>query len=206
MTTDHYSLVGDIGGTNARFALIRSGEVTPEAIEVLPCSDYLRRSGVETVQEVCLAVAPPVSVTRVRMTNSHWHFNSGEVRRCFGWSSLKVINDFTGMALGIPHVSADKLVHVCGGPGDGRRPRLVIGPGTGLGVSGLVPLKEGWAPLTTLGGDVDFAPTDDMEVAILKLLKARFGRVSAERLLCGSGLLNLYQAHEIIQSESNTFV
>tara|TARA_R110002094_G_scaffold82950_1_gene87815 strand:- start:10291 stop:10506 length:216 start_codon:yes stop_codon:yes gene_type:complete len=65
MTTDHYSLVGDIGGTNARFALVRSGKVTPEAIEVLPCSDYLRRSGVETVQDVCLAVAPPVSVTRV---------------------------------------------------------------------------------------------------------------------------------------------
>lgn len=209
MTTTNYSLVGDIGGTNARFALVRTSEVTPEAIEVLPCSDYdnldsaisdyLHRSGVGEVQEACLAVASPVSGTRVRMTNNHWHFDSEEVRRQFGWGAFKVINDFTAMALGVPHVAAVNLVHVCGGPGDARRPRLVIGPGTGLGVSGLVPLQNGWIPLTTEGGHVDFAPTDDIEMAVLRILKARFGRVSVERILCGQGLLNLYQAHAEIQ-------
>ncbi|MEC7378068.1 MAG: glucokinase, partial [Pseudomonadota bacterium] len=84
-------------------------------------------------------------------------------------------------------------------PGDGHRPRLVIGPGTGLGVSGLVPIKNGWVPLMTEGGHVDFAPTDDTEMAVLRILKARFGRVSVERILCGQGLLNLYQAHAEIQ-------
>lgn len=209
MTTTHYSLVGDIGGTNARFALVHSGDVTPEAIEVLACSqydnldsaisDYLQRSGVGEVRDVCLAVASPVSGTQVRMTNNHWRFDSEEVRRQFGWGEFKVINDFTAMALGVPHVAAEKLVHVCGGPGDARRPRLVIGPGTGLGVSGLVPLQNGWVPLMTEGGHVDFAPTDDIEMAILRILKARFGRVSVERILCGQGLLNLYQAHAEIQ-------
>jgi glucokinase len=209
MTTDNYSLVGDIGGTNARFALVRSGEVAPEAIEVLRCSDYdnldsaigdyLQRSGVAEVQKVCLAVASPVSGTQVRMTNNHWRFDSEEVRRQFGWSAFKVINDFTAMALGVPHVAADKLVHVCGGPGNASRPRLVIGPGTGLGVSGLVPLRDGWVPLMTEGGHVDFAPTDETEMAVLRILKARFGRVSVERILCGQGLLNLYQAHAEIQ-------
>jgi len=209
MTADNYSLVGDIGGTNARFALVRSGEVAPEAIEVLPCSDYdnldsaigdyLQRSGVAEVQKVCLAVASPVSGTQVRMTNNHWRFDSEEVRRHFGWSAFKVINDFTAMALGVPHVAADKLVHVCGGPGNASRPRLVIGPGTGLGVSGLVPLRHGWVPLMTEGGHVDFAPTDETEMAVLRILKARFGRVSVERILCGQGLLNLYQAHAEIQ-------
>lgn len=209
MTTLNYSLVGDIGGTNARFALVRSGDVTPEAVEVLACSqydnldtaiaDYLQRSGVGEVLDVCLAVASPVSGTRVRMTNNHWRFDSEEVRRQFGWSKLKVINDFTAMALGIPHVTSGKLIHVCGGPGDARRPRLVIGPGTGLGVSGLVPLQNGWVPLMTEGGHVDFAPTDDTEMDILRILKARFGRVSVERILCGQGLLNLYQAHAEIQ-------
>ncbi|NMT63982.1 glucokinase [Marinobacter orientalis] len=209
MTTTNYSLVGDIGGTNARFALVRSGDVTPEAIEVLACSsydnldsaitDYLQRSGVEEVKEACLAVASPVSGTRVRMTNNHWRFDSEEVRRQFGWSAFKVINDFTAMALGILHVAPENLIHVCGGPGDVRRPRLVIGPGTGLGVSGLVPLQKGWVPLTTEGGHVDFAPTDDTGMAVLKILKARFGRVSVERILCGQGLLNLYRAHAEIQ-------
>lgn len=210
MTTTNYSLVGDIGGTNARFALVRTGGIKPEAVEVLTCSnydnldsaiaDYLQRSGVGEVQEVCLAVASPVSGTQVRMTNNHWRFDSEEVRSQFGWSAFKVINDFTAMALGVPHVTADKLVHVCGGPGNARRPRLVIGPGTGLGVSGLVPLQNGWVPLMTEGGHVDFAPTDDTEMAVLRILKARFGRVSVERILCGQGLLNLYQAHAEIQN------
>jgi glucokinase len=133
------------------------------------------------------------------MTNNHWRFDTEEVRVQFGWSTFKVINDFTAMALGVPHVADDHLVHVCGGPGDSRRPRLVMGPGTGLGVSGLVPIEHGWVPLMTEGGHVDFAPTDDTEMAVLRILKARFGRVSVERILCGQGLLNLYQAHAEIQ-------
>ncbi|MBU2955398.1 glucokinase [Marinobacter sp. F3R08] len=209
MTATPYSLVGDIGGTNARFALVEQGSVQPRAIEVLVCGkysnlddavrDYLSRVGVPEVDRACLAVASPVRGTRVRMTNNHWCFDTEAIRQLFGWSAFKVINDFTAMALGVPHVADEQLVHVCGGPGDNRRPRLVIGPGTGLGVSGLVPIEKGWVPLTTEGGHVDFAPTDDTEMAVLRILKARFGRVSVERILCGQGLLNLYQAHAEIQ-------
>lgn len=209
MTATSYSLVGDIGGTNARFALVREGEVQPQAIEVLPCSDYenldaaivdyLRRAGIEAVGQACLAVASPVQGTQVRMTNNHWRFDIEDVRQQFGWSAFKVINDFTAMALGVPHVPESHLVHVCGGPGDPRRPRLVMGPGTGLGVSGLVPIHNGWVPLMTEGGHVDYAPTDDLEMQVLQILRARFGRVSVERILCGQGLLNLYQAHAEIR-------
>lgn len=209
MTATHYSLVGDIGGTNARFALVERGSFQPRAIEILACGDYrnldhavteyLARVGVSEVGEACLAVASPVTGSRVRMTNNHWCFDTDEIRRQFGWRTFKVINDFTAMALGVPHVPEEHLVHVCGGPGDSRRARLVIGPGTGLGVSGLVPINEGWVPLMTEGGHVDFAPTDEDEMAILRILKARFGRVSVERILCGQGLLNLYQAHAEIQ-------
>ncbi|MFL1465358.1 glucokinase [Marinobacter sp. HN1S83] len=209
MTATHYSLVGDIGGTNARFALVERGSFQPRAIEVLACgnyrnldhavTDYLARVGVSEVGEACLAVASPVTGTRVRMTNNHWCFDTDEVRQQFRWRTFKVINDFTAMALGVPHVPEEHLVHVCGGPGDSRRARLVIGPGTGLGVSGLVPINEGWVPLMTEGGHVDFAPTDEDEMKILRILKARFGRVSVERILCGQGLLNLYQAHAEIQ-------
>lgn len=202
---DEVALVGDIGGTNARLALVRAGQVRPEAIEVLPCGDYenldgavvdyLRKVGVESVAEACLAVASPVQGTQVRMTNNHWRFDVVETRERFGWREFKVINDFTAMALGVLHVGAGQLVKICGGPGDASRAKLVIGPGTGLGVSGLVPIHDGWAPLITEGGHVDFAPVDDREMAILSILKARFGRVSVERILCGQGLVNLYQAH-----------
>ncbi len=205
MSAANYSLVGDIGGTNARFALVEQGDVQPRAIEALPCRDYanlddaiehyLKKVGVGEVLEACLAVASPVRGTAVNMTNNRWHFDTENVRRQFGWTAFKVINDFTAMALGIPHVMEKNLVHVCGGPGDHRRPRLVMGPGTGLGLSGLVPVRNGWVPLVTEGGHVDFAPVNDSEVAILRILKARFGRVSVERILCGQGLLNLYQAH-----------
>ncbi|MEX0603721.1 MAG: glucokinase [Marinobacter sp.] len=212
MTAANYALVGDIGGTNARFALVQEGAVRPLAIEVLLCADYpniddaivdyLARAGVGSVREACFAVASPVREDQVRMTNNHWRFNISAVQRQFGWRAFKVINDFTAMALGVPHVERDKLIHICGGPGNPDRPRLVIGPGTGLGVSGLMPIRNGWTPLMTEGGHVDFAPTDETEAAILKILHARFGRVSVERILSGEGLLNLYQAHAELQGVS----
>ena len=209
MSRESYSLVGDIGGTNARFALVRQGQVQLEAIRVLSCRDYdnldkavasyLADSGVPAVEQVCLAVASPVRGTQVRMTNNHWRFDTEVVRQQFGWSVFKVINDFAAMALGVLHVADDQRIHVCGGPGDSSRPRLVMGPGTGLGVSALVPTRSGWVPLMTEGGHVDFAPTNEAEVAVLSKLRDRFGRVSVERILCGQGLVNLYQALAEIQ-------
>ncbi len=109
MKKDYYSLVGDIGGTKARFGLVRSGDVTPEDVEVLDCGDYdnldaaivdyLARCGVGEVQDVCLAVASPVQGTQVRMPNNHWRFDSEEVRRRFGWGAFKVVTYFTAMSL-----------------------------------------------------------------------------------------------------------
>ncbi|EMP55732.1 glucokinase [Marinobacter santoriniensis NKSG1] len=198
------SLIGDIGGTNARFALVKEGDAEPRAIRALSCADfanldhaiedYLQSQGVDGVSRVCLAVASPVKGTRVKLTNSDWQFDIEEMRVRFGWRTFKVVNDFTAMALGVLHVGQKHLVAVCGGPGDPRRPILVIGPGTGLGVSGLVPTRGGWVPLMTEGGHVDFAPTNKLEFDVLRVLKASFGRVSVERLLCGEGLLNLYRA------------
>ncbi len=215
MSHEQFALVGDIGGTNARLGLVRNGERRPQAIRIMPCAgysnldaavtDYLDSCGVKAVRDVCLAVASPVNGARVRMTNNHWQFDRAQTRANFGWRTFKVINDFTAMALGVPHVPEGQLIHVCGGPGDPGRPRLVIGPGTGLGVSGLVRIRQGWVPLMTEGGHVDFAPQDDREMAILTVLQAQFGRVSVERILCGQGLLNLYQAHARLDGVSASF-
>lgn len=200
-----YRLVGDIGGTNARFALLPPHSEQLQQVQSLYCRDYLCpedavRAYLEKVKTgpviaACFAVAGPVTGNPVRVTNSHWKFDREDLRQKMGWQSLHLINDFTAMALGIPHVSQQQLVHVCGGPGDESQPRLVMGPGTGLGVSGLVPSGEGWTALVTEGGHVDFAAVDDMDIAVMRILKSRFGRVSVERILSGQGLLNLYQAH-----------
>lgn len=215
MSTTGASLVADIGGTHARFALVDEGGVQLRAIEVLPCqhydhpeqavADYLRRVGVDSVGQACLAVACPVRGSRVKMTNSPWFFCPGQLREQFGWSACKLINDFSAMALGILHVPESSLVHVCGGPGDSASPRLVMGPGTGLGVGGLVPTRKGWVPLTTEGGHVDYAPATELETEVHRILRERFGRVSVERILSGPGLVNLYRAHGEVQEMSVHF-
>lgn len=203
------ALVGDIGATHVRLGLKRDGMPRPQAVAVLDCADYatpeaairdyLGRNGCSTVARACLAVAAPSGARRLRMTNHPWCFDVDRMRQRFGWRSLKMVNDFTAMALGVPYVQATDRIAIGGGPAKRRRPQLVMGPGTGLGVSALVPVPSGWVPLETEGGHVDFAPANELEMALLRILRLRFGRVSLERILSGPGLLNLYQAHAELQ-------
>ena len=214
MTEQAYALVGDIGGTNARFALVQPGSTDLQHIEVLPCQDYanldgavmdyLDRCQVAGVKQASIAFACPVHQDRIKMTNNHWVFSRTEMQKTLGLSLFKCVNDFTAMALGVPHISQDQLIQVGGNPSagaDSARARLVIGPGTGLGVSGLVKTSSNWVPLSTEGGHVSYAPTDLTEIEVLKLLMQRFGRVSVERILCGEGLVNLYQCLAQISGE-----
>ncbi|WP_077531122.1 glucokinase [Vreelandella utahensis] len=203
MTETPWALVGDIGGTNARFALVEPGSGTLNSIAVLPCGDYgnldvavrdyLQQTGAGEVRRACMAFACPVHDEMVRMTNNPWVFRKAAMRESLGLDLFKTINDFTAMALGVPSVPSEHLHPVGDGMADSQRPRLVIGPGTGLGISALIPTHHDWVPLETEGGHVDFAPTDELEVAVQQTLRARFGRVSVERILSGQGLLNLYQ-------------
>jgi len=201
------ALIGDIGGTNARLALVSPGEITPHDIMNLPCADYpgvveavkdyLERvgaTGEQAPKEACLAFACPVHAERVKMTNNHWDFLKSDVQQALNLSLFKVINDFTAQALGVPHVAENDLVEIQPGKSQTHSTRLVIGPGTGLGVAGVFPGQHAWIPLPTEGGHVSFAPTDDIEQAIVDIFKQRHKRVSVERILCGQGLLELYQA------------
>ena len=200
------ALIGDIGGTNARFALVTPGTTAPHDILTLPCADYpgvveavrdyllrVGASGENAPQEACLAFACPVHTERVTMTNNHWDFTKTEVREALGLATFKVINDFMAQALGVPHVSDDDLISVQEGENVEHTARLVIGPGTGLGVAGVFPGRRAWIPLPTEGGHVSFAPTDAQELAIYERFHRRYGRVSVERVLCGQGLLDLYR-------------
>jgi glucokinase len=202
------ALIGDIGGTNARFALVAPGAFEPHDIQTLPCADYpgvveaardylsrVAPSGDKAPEEACLAFACPIDGDRVRMTNNHWAFSRREAQASLGLTRLKVINDFTAQALGVPHLGPKELIEVKPGEAREHSVQLVIGPGTGLGVAGIFPGRHAWIPLSTEGGHFTFAPTDEREKNLLRHFRNRYGRVSVERILCGQGLLDLYLAH-----------
>ncbi|WP_375058353.1 glucokinase [Zobellella sp. DQSA1] len=195
-------LIADIGGTNARFALVEPGTLVPRDIRVLAVSahgdieqairHYLAEVGqpLEAVKRACLAIACPVEQDRIEMTNSGWSFSRAALGRALGLDELRVINDYTALAHSLPHLAEQERRKVGGGAARPGFPVALLGPGTGLGVGGLVHGR----PLVTEGGHVDFAPGDEVELAILRHLWHRYEHVSAERLLSGMGLENIYQA------------
>ncbi|MFC0250977.1 glucokinase [Massilia consociata] len=205
-------LLADIGGTNARFAL-ESGAGQFADIEVLACADYAtlgeamgaylgraaaRGLAADSVRQAALAIANPVEEDRVSMTNHHWSFSIEALRRQQGLDTLLVVNDFAALAMALPHLPPEGRLRIGGGVElqDGRpaRPIGLIGPGTGLGVSGVIPAGKRWIALASEGGHVSFAPANRDEVAILEALWSEYGHVSAERLLSGMGLELIYWA------------
>jgi glucokinase len=202
--TDGPGLIGDIGGTHARFALTaRDGAV--ENIAVLMCNDFPDLfSAIEAYLEQtrpltrpthsALAVACPVSGDTVTMTNRDWSFSTDALRRRLGFDTLSVVNDFLAVAAAVPELREGDRLQVGGGTAAANAPIALLGPGTGLGVAALVQHGRGWIPLATEGGHVTLAAANDYEADILAGLRQRFGHVSAERALSGPGLVNLYEA------------
>ena len=199
------AFVADIGGTHARFALVEPGGAVTRA-EVLRCADY--PSPVEAAQAYlagpgdgavptrgAFAIACPIDGDVIALTNSPWHFSLEATRRALGLDRLEAINDFTAVALAAPRLTAADLLPIGGGEARPDFPLIALGPGTGLGVAALVPLPGGgWQPVAGEGGHVTMAAATARESAVLDELRERFDHVSAERLLSGQGLVNLYQA------------
>lgn len=201
-------LLADIGGTNARFAL----ETAPgrfELIKVLPCASYPTLAhalkaylGGADVAAACawplrhaaLAIANPITGDMVRMTNHHWEFSIEALRLECGFSTLVVANDFTALARALPHLDADQKVQIGGGTPVPHTPLGLVGAGTGLGVSGLIPCKSSWTALLSEGGHVTFSPANATEIAVLQFAWKEFDHVSAERFLSGDGIELLYRA------------
>lgn len=197
-------LIADIGGTYARFALeTTSGEFSH--IDSLLCAEhadfhaavraYLARlPGDVHIEHAAIAIANPVEGDLVRMTNYHWQFSIEEMRQRLGLDTLVVVNDFTALAMALPRLSGRELRQV--GGGEARMPSVIglLGSGSGLGVSGLIPSGDGWIALGTEGGHTNFAPRDEREIAILRFAWKHFDHVSFERLLSGPGLELMYRA------------
>ena len=196
-------LVADIGGTNARFALETAHQVFEKA-EVLPCNDYdtivdaakefLKRVGNPEIKYASIAIANPIVGDWVQMTNHHWAFSIETTRQALGLEILLFSNDFTAQALAITKTQPEDLVQVGGFQPIENAPKAVIGPGTGLGVSGLIPSATGYVPLSGEGGHASFSPFDDTEIMIWQFAKKKYGHVSAERFLSGAGLVLIYEA------------
>ena len=200
--------VGDVGGTNARFALQLAPGAGLSHVDTLPAADhptleaamaaYLARNAPATRPRWCaIGIANPIVGDQVQMTNHHWSFSIEGVRRQLGLERFLVINDFTALALSLPSLKAGELRQVGGGAAVDGAPVGLIGPGTGLGVSGLlrVPGTQRVVPLNGEGGHVSLAGATPREDAVIAVLRQRFGHASAERgALSGQGLVNLYEA------------
>ncbi|MES2902539.1 MAG: glucokinase [Pseudomonadota bacterium] len=199
-------LLADVGGTNARFALETAPRVF-EAVAVLPCADYATLGAAiaaylampqaaahaQQVRHAAIAIANPVDGDVVSMTNHTWSFSIAELRESLDLSTLLVVNDFTALAMALPHLRPSQRLRVGGGMELPGRTIGLIGPGTGLGVSGIVPVDGRWAALASEGGHASFAPGDDTEITIMQHLWREFGHASAERLLSGPGLELIYR-------------
>lgn len=196
-------LLGDIGGTNARFAI--SGG-SGERARVFACADYRDLSSIISAylgtlpdedRPNCgaIAVAGPVRGPKAEMTNLPWSIDADEIRTRFGLEFLFLVNDFSAQAMAIPHLETGDFHPLDELPSQRGAAIAVIGPGTGLGVSALVPSENGkWTPLTTEGGHVTMASRTPEEAAIIEVLDQRFDHVSAERVVSGQGIENIHSA------------
>ncbi|MBS0446799.1 MAG: glucokinase [Proteobacteria bacterium] len=197
-------VLGDVGGTNARFAL-QDGDGQPlHDIATLSTddypslgaalADYLKRLGQPAPPWCAIGIANPITGDRVQMTNHHWSFSISELQKELGFQRLVVVNDFTALALALPELAPDEVRQFGGGAPASGTPIALLGPGTGLGVSGLVPVPHGggWTPLQGEGGHVTLAADNDREAAVIAELRAAYGHASAERALSGPGLEALY--------------
>ena len=198
-------LLGDIGGTHARWAWQESANSALQDISVQACRasptlldsarTYLTATGHAQPHSAGIGIATAVTGDVVHMTNNPWTFSINELKQSLGLKHCLLLNDFTALALSLPALAASELRSVGGGVAVAGAPIALIGPGTGLGVSGLLRSAGGqYCPLSGEGGHATLAAADERESALLSVLRGRFGHVSAERLLSGPGLVELYRA------------
>jgi glucokinase len=194
--------VADVGGTNIRLATVVDGQI--ENIKKYLCNDFKHIADVIDVycaqfpalqfEAGCIAIACPVNDDHIKMTNHSWQFSVEQTRQRLSLNSLLVINDFTAVAMCVPVLTEQQKLKVGDGVAKANENIAVFGPGTGLGVGHLVKSESGWQTLDGEGGHVDFAPADDNDFIIWQYLRSEGIHPSAEEVLSGRGLVNIYRA------------
>lgn len=196
-------LVADVGGTNARFALVEDGENAAVLLPPVRTSDHPSiedaiaaglAGGLPRPRAAVLALAGPVKEEKVRLTNADWVIDPKALVARLGLDEVLLINDFEALALALPGLAGDDLMAIGGSLPAGGGVRVVVGPGTGLGAAALLPAGSFLVPAAGEGGHMDFGPRSEEDRAIWPFLAPPGGRVSGEMLVSGPGLARLYVA------------
>lgn len=197
-------LLGDIGGTNARFSLVDSGRKHVQVFSTAKTADFQNIDDAiaqhilplaeERPENLILAVAAPIEGNIVRMTNCHWAIEPEALIKRFNLKRVVLINDFEAQALAVAALSTAYLKPIGGGVQNPYSSRVVLGPGTGLGVAGIASCNCRFLPVTSEGGHVDFAPHTPRDFALMPYLLKGRNRISAEKVLSGGGFLRIYSA------------
>jgi glucokinase len=197
------AVVADIGGTNARFAVAELGTLELSEVKTFSCAAFPTLAGATSayLKQVtapptyaAIAVAAPVAGEKIKLTNSPWSFAKAELAREAALEGLFVLNDFQALALSLPYIASSELVQIGGEASIPHAPKVVLGPGTGIGVGGLVWSGRDWISVASEGGHILLAAHDKTEFSIIEYLRSGRERVSVERALSGPGLSDLYQA------------
>ena len=198
-------LVGDVGGTNVRFAIAhrQNGRIAIDGFEKFAGDDfgrfedalaaYLDKTGAQ-VSRACFAMAGPVLQGEVRLTNRDWRVSEAGLRDRFGFWDVRLINDFKAMARSVPEFDRDTFEPILPGKPEPEKPVIVGGPGTGFGVATLFHECGNWHVLNGEGGHIAFAPRTDLEFQLVKILLKKYGYVSNELVASGMGLAPVYEA------------
>ncbi|MFT6988024.1 MAG: glucokinase [Psychromonas sp.] len=197
------SVVADVGGTNIRLAVCDLETGALSKLREFACAEFVALDAAlaqyfltlqDEVKHLCVGIACPVEDDHVVMTNLSWEFSKKTLKEKLKLESLYVINDYTAISLAVPFASQEEKIQIGGGEAQVDGVTAVFGPGTGLGVSHIVKSMDKWISLDGEGGHVSFTPNTREQADILFLLQEQLGHVSAERILSGQGLVNLYQS------------
>jgi len=204
-------VLADVGGTNVRFALLtdaRLGRIEHIAVRDHPhfvdalAAFLARQTASAPIRNAVLGVAGVVAGERCALTNNPWVVDAAELRARFGFTGVHIINDFEATAWSLPHLSGKDLRAIGGGTPAAQSPMVVLGPGTGLGVAAYIPSETGGFVLRSEGGHATLPGGSPREDAVIESLRQRYGHVSAERVLSGNGLENLYRAIAAIDAST----
>ena len=199
-------ILAEFGGTNARFALV--SPESPGRLENLvrrPCAEfssaeqavawYMKQVGCTSAAAGCISIAGPTDTASYRLTNRDWILSPERMKSLIGAKRVEFLNDFEALAYALPFLPGKNLAKIREGVAVPAKPMVVLGPGTGLGVAGLIPKGDGsFTVVKSEGGGIGFAPEDSLERDVMLHLNRQIGRVTCEDLLCGRGMVRLYGA------------
>ena len=207
-------LIGDVGGTNARFAIVDSADSDASEPEIVRTASFPNiddaihaiLDGIENrPNSAVIAIAGPVDGDEIELTNCPWVVRPKAMFGSLGLSDIVVLNDFEAQALAVVALGIEHMEKIGEGEPEQGAARVVLGPGTGLGVAGLIHSGGRWIPVPGEGGHMDIGPRTDRDRQIFPHLEPIEGRISGEQILCGRGLVNAYRAVAIADGKTPRF-